>query len=84
MLYLNMLYDMVTYSINKKFKKVVFARTALEIKSSIGATPLKMYGLMQHSNKLINKKLDRMFDLLEPKTEWQQRHPFKESLSVGG
>ena len=36
MLYLNMLYDMIAYSINKGFKEIIFARTALEIKSSVG------------------------------------------------
>ena len=44
MLYLNMLYDMIGYAIKEQFKTVIFARTALEIKSSVGATPLKMYG----------------------------------------
>lgn len=78
MLYLNMLYDMVAYSINKGFKEVVFARTALEIKSSIGARPIEMYGYIRHSNTLINKKIDFIFDYLEPKTEWQKRNPFKD------
>jgi len=78
MLYLNMLYDMIAYSINQGFKKVVFARTALEIKSSVGAKPVEMYGLMQHSNSLINKKLEAIFNYLEPKTQWNERNPFKE------
>jgi len=77
MLYLNMLYDMVAYSIRKGFRTVVFARTALEIKSSVGAEPVEMFGLIQHSNPLINPFLNRIFKALEPKTEWQQRHPFK-------
>lgn len=77
MLYLNMLYDMVAYSINKGFKEVVFARTALEIKSSVGAKPIEMYGYIKHSNSLINKKMDVIFDYLEPKTEWKERNPFK-------
>jgi hypothetical protein len=33
-----MLYDMIAYSINKGFKEIIFARTALEIKSSVGKT----------------------------------------------
>jgi hypothetical protein len=49
MLYLNMLYDMIAYSINKNFKEIVFARTALEIKSSVGAKPQILYGFAQHS-----------------------------------
>jgi predicted N-acyltransferase len=77
MLYLNMLYDMIGYSINQGFKEIVFARTALEIKSSVGAKPEEMFGFIQHSNSLINKKIDTIFDYLEPKTEWQERNPFK-------
>ncbi|RZJ66401.1 MAG: GNAT family N-acetyltransferase [Flavobacterium sp.] len=82
MLYLNMLYDMIAYSINKGFKKIIFARTALEIKSSVGAKPVEMYGFMKHSNSFINTKLERVFGYLEPKTEWQQRHPFKENADL--
>lgn len=82
MLYLNMLYDMIAYSINQGFKKIVFARTALEIKSSVGAKPVEMYGFMQHSNAFINKRMENVFDYLEPKTEWQQRHPFKENAAL--
>lgn len=77
MLYLNMLYDMIGYSINKGFKEIVFARTALEIKSSVGAKPENMFGLMEHSNKLINRFMPKIFPYLEPKVEWQERNPFK-------
>jgi hypothetical protein len=71
---------MVAYSINKGFKEIVFARTALEIKSSIGAKPEKMIGLIQHSNRLINSKMDKLFTYLEPETTWKERNPFKENL----
>lgn len=77
MLYLNMLYDMIAYSINQGFKEIIFARTALEIKSSVGAKPVKMYGLITHSNALINHNIAKLFNYLEPKTEWQERNPFK-------
>ena len=77
MLYLNMLYDMIAYSINQGFSDIVFARTALEIKSSVGAKPLKMYGLITHSNALINHNIAKLFNYLEPKTDWQERNPFK-------
>jgi hypothetical protein len=77
MLYLNMLYDMIAHSINKGFKEIIFARTALEIKSAVGAKPVEMFGFVQHRNTLVNKKIDVLFDYLEPKTEWQQRNPFK-------
>lgn len=78
MLYLNMLYDMIAYSINKGYKEIIFARTALEIKSSVGAEPLEMYGFMQHSNSGINSHVSKIFPKLEPNILWQQRNPFKE------
>ena len=77
MLYLNMLYDMIAYSVNQGFSEIVFARTALEIKSSVGAKPVKMYGLLTHSNALINHNIAKLFNYLEPKTDWQERNPFK-------
>nr|WP_314838889.1 8-amino-7-oxononanoate synthase [uncultured Flavobacterium sp.] len=77
MLYLNMLYDMIAYSINKKFKSIVFARTALEIKSSVGAKPEKVFGLMRHESYLFNLLLPKVFRYLEPETIWQERNPFK-------
>lgn len=77
MLYLNMLYDMIAYSIHKKFKTIVFARTALEIKSSVGAKPVNMYGFLKHRNYFINKIIGFLFTHLEPKAEWKERNPFK-------
>ncbi len=77
MLYLNMLYDMIAYSINKDFAAIVFARTALEIKSSVGAKPVKMYGLISHSNTLVNPFMSKIFKYLEPEAIWQERNPFK-------
>lgn len=77
MLYLNMLYDMIGYGIAKKFDKIIFGRTALEIKSSIGAKPQKMYGLIEHKNHLINSKMSFIFPFLEPEMTWQERNPFK-------
>ena len=77
MLYLNMLYNMTEYGIENGFKRIIFGRTALEIKSSIGATPVQMSGFIYHNNKLINKFIGKIFKQLEPELHWQQRHPFK-------
>ena len=84
MLYLNMLYDMIAYSINKKFKKIIFARTALEIKSSVGAQPEIMFGFVIHHNKIINRFMPRLFKYFEPEVVWQERNPFKSSLIPEG
>jgi Acetyltransferase (GNAT) domain len=77
MLYLNMLYDMIGYAVEKQFKSIVFGRTALEIKSSVGAKPIKMYGLMEHRNGFINANLSKIFPYLEPEMIWKERNPFK-------
>ena len=72
-----MLYDMIAYSINKGFKEIVFARTALEIKSSVGAKPEKMYGFIKHQNPIIDSKIEKLFGYLEPQIDWKERNPFK-------
>lgn len=77
MLYLNMLYDMIGCGIHQGFKRINFGRTALEIKSSVGALPEQLYGWMQHQNKLINHFLEFFFKLLEPESTWIERNPFK-------
>ena len=77
MLYLNMLYDMVAYSINNGFQEIIFARTALEIKSSIGAKAVKMNGFIKHETKIIDSCIGRIFNFLEPEAQWNERNPFK-------
>jgi hypothetical protein len=71
-----MLYDMIAYSINKGYKEL-FCTYCAGNKSSVGAKPIPMYGLMQHSNFFINLFISKMF-LLQTKIDWQQRNPFKE------
>jgi predicted N-acyltransferase len=77
MLYLNMLYDMIACGIRLKFENIIFGRTALEIKSSVGAIDVPMFGFMHHSQPLINQFLGRIFNYLEPETTWKRRNPFK-------
>lgn len=77
MLYLNMLYDMIACGISLKFENIIFGRTALEIKSSVGAIDTPMFGFMRHSQPLINQFLGRIFNYLEPETTWKRRSPYK-------
>lgn len=78
MLYLNMLYDMAGYAIKKQFLQVIFARSAMEIKSSIGAVPEEVFGLIKHTNPILNYFMKRFFTYFDPKIEWKQRSPFKD------
>lgn len=75
--YLNMLYDMIDFGINHDYSEIVFSRTALEIKSSVGAEPVLVFGYLKHRNPIIQRFLPRLFSYLEPQLDWQQRHPFK-------
>lgn len=77
-LYLNMLLDMVEFGICQNFRRIIFGRTALEIKSTIGAEPVEIFGLIRHRNLLINGFMGRIFTSFNPKTVWVQRNPFKD------
>ncbi len=79
-LYLNMLYDMVKFAIENKFQTVVFARTAMEIKSSVGAIPKPMEVYVKHSNDFLNSILKQLFKFMDPTQKWEVRHPFKDEV----
>lgn len=77
-LYLNMLFDMLEKAIEKpEIKSIVFGRTALEIKSSIGARPKEMYCYIKHFNPVFNLVIGWLIRRYDPVEEWQARHPFK-------
>ena len=68
-LYLNMLYDMLQFGIENSFKNIIYARTAMAIKSSVGAKPLKMVMYLKHTNWLMNALLKVIFKLMNPKVK---------------
>lgn len=77
-MYLNMLFDMAFYGVENGFKTIVYARTAMEIKSSIGAEAHKMYIYLKHTNNFVaNTILKLVVKYMNPIRKWEQRHPFK-------
>lgn len=76
-MYLNMLFDMAQFGIENNFKQIVYARTAMEIKSSVGAKPKTMHIYLKHTNFVANSMLKLIFKYLNPETKWVERHPFK-------
>ncbi|MBL7791259.1 MAG: GNAT family N-acetyltransferase, partial [Saprospiraceae bacterium] len=76
-LYLNMLYDIVKQGIETGAKRVVFSRTAMEIKSSVGATPHYLHSFLRHRCWWGNLILPFMVRFLEPPVKWTGRHPFR-------
>lgn len=81
-LYLNILYDIVRLALESGCHAVVFARTALEIKSSVGAEPCDLKCYLRHQNPLLNKFTGTILDYLKPVEEWQPRHPFKSHAEI--
>lgn len=76
-MYLNMLFDMASFGIDNNYKEVIFARTAMEIKSSIGAKPYGMNLYLKHTNNVIaNTILKGVVKYANPVREWDERHPF--------
>ena len=76
-LYLNILYDIIKVGIESGASIVDFARTAPEIKSSVGAEPHEMYIFVKHRNAFLNKFVNSVFKYLEPQRNIIYRSPFK-------
>ena len=76
-LYLNMLFDMIGEGIEKKVRKIFMSRTAVEIKSSVGAQAVDTYCYLFHRNKIYNKLVPSLVKRLYKAEEWQPRSPFK-------
>lgn len=77
LLYLNLLYQMIKQGINDNYKLIDLGRTALEIKSSVGAVPYDYNLYLKHKNCLANFFVQPVINILNKKTEWTPRSPFK-------
>jgi predicted N-acyltransferase len=77
-IYHNMLFDILKMGIEMKVKSVVYARTAMEIKSTLGAEAHQMLCYIRANNRLTNKVLGPIVDYLKPSTDWVPRNPFKD------
>ncbi len=76
-IYFNVLLNLVEKAILHRSDYLNLSRTALEIKSSVGAEPYPMMIYLRHNSKLINKVLPYILDRVVPKNEWVRRVPFK-------
>ncbi len=77
-LYLNMLYDLVREGIDKKVAQIDMSRTAVEIKSTVGAIPYDMFLYLKHTNDLLNKSVDFVLGLVKPEEKYVIRSPFRD------
>jgi hypothetical protein len=77
-LYLNMLYNMVQFGLENGHKRIIFARTAPEIKSTVGAVPEQLNCYLKSSGTITKMVSPHIVEYLKPNEVWVQRHPFKE------
>lgn len=76
--YLNMLIDILKAGLEHGAKEIHFSRTALEIKSSMGAQPQEMVFYLRSQRQWQNKSLlPKMLDIFVPEEKWEPRSPFK-------
>jgi hypothetical protein len=76
-LYLNMLLDLVDLGIRLGCQRIIFARTADEIKSSVGAMPVALTCYIRHRSPFSNKFIGPLLDYLAPREAPVLRHPFR-------
>lgn len=77
-LYQNILYHFVKLAIETKSKVLYFGRTATEIKSTVGAVPVKLNCYLKLSNKLANLMI-KPFMPTTDKEDYVTRSPFKKA-----
>jgi hypothetical protein len=78
-IYLNMLYDLIDDGIRMRVKQIDMSRTAIEIKSTVGAVPHDMYLYLRHTNKILNRTVGLILSLVKPDTDFIIRSPFREN-----
>ncbi|MEM7658026.1 MAG: hypothetical protein AAF399_18010 [Bacteroidota bacterium] len=74
--YLRMLYDQIGQSLQDQANQLSMGRTAMEIKSTIGATPVELTNYFWVRASWFRRFLARFVPQL-PSLDWTQRHPFK-------
>lgn len=76
-LYHNMLFDLLESAIQQGFQKLDYGRTALEIKSSIGAVAIDYACLIKAKSHLLNRLIPIFTPAVYSPQQWRPRSPFK-------
>lgn len=75
-IYQRILYDYIELAIEQRCTRIVFGRTAAEIKSSIGAVPVDLTCCIHHPRRISNALLSLILQYVKP-SEYPHRDPFK-------
>ena len=76
-LYFNILLGLIDQAIKAGSSHLNLSRTALEIKSSVGAEPHGMNIYLRHESTWINRILPFVLSRIVPQKDWQPRSPFR-------
>ena len=80
-IYPRMLYDFVEYAIEHQAETVHLGRTAAEMKSGLGAVPIRSAGLTRAANPLLNAMIQPFLKKIIPPT-YRVDLPFKKILPI--
>ncbi len=75
-LYQNILYDFIEMGIQESMNHISFGRTAMEMKSTVGAVPVTYNAYIRFENRVVNSLICHFLPD-EPAGDWVQRNPFK-------
>ncbi len=75
--YLNILYNLAEQAIEGGYEVLNYGRTALEIKSSVGAESHDLVVYMRHAKSFSNRFVKGLFNFLNVEEPYTPRHPFK-------
>ena len=76
-LYHNMLFDLLSDALAGQYRMLDYGRTALEIKSSVGAAPRSYATLLRLCSRWLNRLVPSFVPAVFTAPDWQQRHPFR-------
>jgi hypothetical protein len=84
-IYMNLLLEDVRTAVSSGLQSVIYGRTALEVKSAVGAKPAPMSCFVRQSSGFSNQLLKPLVRFLKPSV-WTPRHPFgdEEPAADGG
>lgn len=76
-LYHNLLYDLLATAIEEGYRVLDYGRTALEIKSSVGATPESFACQLKARPPLLNHLVPIFTPAVYQAAPWEERNPFR-------
>lgn len=78
-IYLNMLFDIIKQGIEGSCSRIIFGRTAHEIKSSVGARPVELLLFIKHNNRIVHFLLPLLFRYLylRERKKRKLRNPYR-------